>query len=208
MHIVLRHYPRAQTCMLSTSCQAGGAHPARRFKVTGASGGDSGGLAAVVSANIALAEGSVVYLVVGQLPETLPAADDPSGSSAAGGGGASYLFLNSLAMPLLVAGRPAYLSRAPLTTQALAAGPCMGAPGLGCPSSYASPAACGCGCDAQAEEGAAGVGLSPTPTPRTPLPRRSAALAVPDTTPSQTAVSRGPTARQVQDSCCLVPAPC
>ena len=91
-----------------TYCQ-----PPHSFTVSGASGStvfleantqpaDLGGRPAVVSGTVALAAGSIVYLVVGQ---TAGLTLQPSlAGQYGGGGGGSYVFLNDLATPLFVAG--------------------------------------------------------------------------------------------------------
>ena len=84
------------------------------FVVAGAEGGsvfdemattvaDVGGAPAVVSGNVALTIGQVIYIVVGQTPwlTLMPAFAAQFG----GGGGGTFVFLGDLSTPLLVAGR-------------------------------------------------------------------------------------------------------
>lgn len=103
-------------CLQSSMCLAKGCHAltcrfqrARRFMVAGASGGGStgtgsatGGLGALVSGSVHLAAGSTVYVLVGQTPQSTY--NSPGTTGYGGGGGGSYVFLNDLETPLLVAG--------------------------------------------------------------------------------------------------------
>ena len=99
-----------------------GCQPPRSFTVSGATGGavylerafqpeDLGGRPAVVSGTIALTAGSVIYLVVGQTPGI--SLSPSTAGQYGGGGGGTFVFLNNLATPLLVAGMfdPAHAPR-------------------------------------------------------------------------------------------------